>query len=157
LMDTFLEVCPQRRYVRIELPCEMETITVNLNPQWLHVAFQALVANSVDAFVEGAPQEIRIETRLSDPSVEFWFKDTGSGIPPDIRDRLFQEPIPHGKDSGQDLGFRTKEGFGVGLLMALVIVETYGGQLRLAETTSNGTTMVISLPLGRAIGGNGAN
>jgi signal transduction histidine kinase len=68
--------------------------------------------------------------------------DTGTGVAPEHRPHLFR---PH---------FTTKEkGLGLGLFIAQRIVEAHGGTLALGESSTRGTTMLVTLPLGGRIGG----
>ena len=63
-------------------------------------------------------------------------RDTGPGIPPELRARIF------------DMHFTTKEtGTGIGLYVARSIVESEGGTLAIAETGPEGTTFTIRVPL----------
>ena len=65
--------------------------------------------------------------------------DTGGGIPPEIRDRIY------------DPFFTTKEvgkGTGQGLAIAWsVVVDKHGGKLWFENTPGNGTTFFVRLPV----------
>ncbi len=70
--------------------------------------------------------------------VKIVVKDTGSGIDPEIRDRIF------------DPYFTTKEvgkGSGLGLAVVLGIVENHGGAVSVESRPGNGTAFSILLPL----------
>ena len=69
--------------------------------------------------------------------VEIRIGDTGSGVPESVSSLLLKDRIEKRKGS---------KGLGMGLLMAQCIVQTYGGEIHLASTGPNGTTMVIILP-----------
>jgi signal transduction histidine kinase len=65
--------------------------------------------------------------------------DTGSGIPPEVRERLF-EPF-----------FTTRrEGTGLGLALCREIVAQHGGQIALEPRQPTGTRCVVTLPLGES-------
>jgi signal transduction histidine kinase len=62
--------------------------------------------------------------------------DTGPGIPPPIKERIFQ-PF-----------FTTKEeGTGLGLSIASRIVEEHDGWLDVSSEEGKGTTFVLTLPV----------
>ncbi|MCH8993225.1 MAG: ATP-binding protein, partial [Acidobacteria bacterium] len=61
--------------------------------------------------------------------------DDGPGIPPEVRDRIFQ-PF-----------FSTKsDGTGLGLAIARRIAEAHGGKLEIADADGTGTCAVVTLP-----------
>jgi signal transduction histidine kinase len=64
-------------------------------------------------------------------------EDTGPGIPPEIRERLFQ-PFVTSKPRG--------EGTGLGLSLVKNIVAGHGGRVDVATETGRGTTFTIVLP-----------
>ena len=144
-----------------------KTITISRN-EWKYVAelitdfdeslasvpcFQAelnqvilnLIVNAAHAIAEankGNPSQmgtIRISTRREDNWAKIYISDTGSGIPQDIRHKIF------------DLFFTTKEpGKGTGQGLAIshsVIVEKHKGTINLESREGKGTTFIISLPL----------
>ena len=115
-----------------------ESVTVRASPDWLRRAFDILVENAVEAMADSATKQLTIVTQVKSGGVELSITDTGIGIPDEVLKRLFQAPIPRPKGS---------KGLGVGLLMAHTIIQTYGGDIRLASTGSSGTTMVVWLPV----------
>jgi len=82
--------------------------------------------------------QIAISTRQDGDWVEVRVSDTGTGIPEDIRERVF------------DLFFTTKEvgkGTGQGLSIAhSVVVDKHGGTIFFETETGVGTTFVVRLP-----------
>ena len=67
--------------------------------------------------------------------IDISFQDTGSGIAPEHLEKIF-EPF-----------FTTKQrGTGLGLAITKTIVEQHGGQLAVASTVGQGTTVTVSLP-----------
>ncbi len=67
-------------------------------------------------------------------------KDNGPGIPPDLRERVFEEffRVPNAS---------TADGAGVGLAIARRVSRMLGGDLRLTETPGGGATFTLLLPL----------
>jgi GAF domain-containing protein/anti-sigma regulatory factor (Ser/Thr protein kinase) len=98
--------------------------------------FRNLVENACKAM---QPQggTLTLSNRLVDNTIEVEFQDTGPGIPPNILDRLFTRPVPP-KDFGA--------GTGLGLWLSKLILQKYGGDIKVKETSDKGTTMLIRLP-----------
>ncbi|MDZ4384000.1 MAG: ATP-binding protein, partial [Nitrospirota bacterium] len=62
--------------------------------------------------------------------------DTGTGIPEDIRGKIF------------DPFYTTKvQGLGLGLTLTQRIVESHSGQIEVESREGKGTTFIINLPL----------
>lgn len=71
--------------------------------------------------------------------------DTGPGVPPALRDRLFERYVQG--SAGDD---RRHEGAGIGLSLARELAELHGGELSLDGTHERGARFVLRLPRGSA-------
>jgi len=128
-------------YRKAELRLDLQlpgAAIVRVSPEWLRRAFDILVDNAVEAVANREQRVVAIGTRAADGGAEILVSDTGPGIPEEIRAKIGLEPIEKPEDA---------KGLGMGLLMAQTIVQTYAGELRMADTGPKGTTMVIWLPL----------
>jgi PAS domain S-box-containing protein len=99
-----------------------------------------LVVNAAHAIASAGPRGmIRISTRTVDGYVIIEVADTGTGVPPDIADKLF------------DPFFTTKEvGTGTGQGLALVrslVVDRHGGTIDFTTEWGVGTVFTVRLPL----------
>jgi len=110
-----------------------ETLSVHVDPAKIALAIQKLVVNAVEAMEEGG--ELRISIFDSLDSVEICVEDSGTGIPPEAEESLF-EPFVSSK----------KQGNGLGVPTAKRIVESHGGSLSYITKHGEGTTFTISLP-----------
>ena len=129
---------PQKS-VQIRLDFALDdTATTRAGREWLRRVLDILVDNAVEAMAESTVKQLTVATRLADGGAEIAITDTGRGIPENVLPKLFQEPIRKPKGVS---------GLGVGLLLAQTIVQTYGGEIRVASTGPTGTTMVIWLPI----------
>jgi len=110
---------------------------VECYPGLLNQVFLNLIVNAGQAIEDEGT--ITVRTRLEDGRVEISVTDTGGGIPPEVRDRIFA------------LGFTTKpigEGTGLGLSITREIVEdNHGGRIRFETEVDRGTTFHVQLPL----------
>jgi PAS domain S-box-containing protein len=96
-----------------------------------------LVLNAVDAMqgVNGGPRVLAIHSDRAPEGVVVRVKDSGHGIRPEHVEQVFQ-PFFTTKD----------EGMGMGLSISRSIAETHGGQLRIAENSTDGMTFELELP-----------
>ncbi len=96
-----------------------------------------LARNGIEAMVLESlgPREIHIQTRaLSDEEIEISVRDTGPGIPDEIRDLMF------------DPFFTTKsDGMGMGLAICRSIIERHGGKIYFGTAEGNGTDIRFTL------------
>jgi len=105
-------------------------------PQELHQVFSNLVMNAGQAV--GGTGEIRVTTRERDDSIVVSVIDDGCGIPADRVGRIF-EPFFTTKPVG--------EGTGLGLGIALDIVQRHGGEIDVESTPGDGAVFRVRLPL----------
>lgn len=100
----------------------------------LRQVFLNLVRNSKEAMARGGGT-LKVCSRAVNGSVEVIFTDTGSGIPRELKEQVF-EPF-----------FSTKEGgTGLGLALSRQILQAHGGTIACDAVDSGGTTFVIRLP-----------
>jgi two-component system sensor kinase FixL len=100
------------------------------------VAFN-LIRNAIESMERTARRTLTLATDLNaDAMVEVSVADTGPGLSPEIRSKLFM-PFVTSKPSG----------LGIGLSICRVIVEAHGGQLRAENNPGGGTVFRFTLPL----------
>jgi PAS domain S-box-containing protein len=96
-----------------------------------------LIDNAAEALESSPVKNITVETRSKSDldSVEIIVSDTGHGISPHDKDKLF---LPH---------FSTKDrGTGLGLAIAARIVAEHGGGLRVEDNSPIGSRFILELP-----------
>ena len=102
-----------------------------------------LTMNGIDAMRDCDPGEgkMSIKTALiDDVTVEVSVEDSGTGIPPDRLNKIF------------DTFYTTKmQGTGLGLSIARTIIETYGGKIWAENRLGGGAMLCFTLPLSRAV------
>ena len=113
--------------------------TVRADGGLLRSVIVNLIDNAAEALENSTCREILVSTKaLSDSeSIEICVADTGHGISPEDKDKLF---LPH---------FSTKErGTGLGLAIAARIVAEHGGSIQVEDNFPTGARFVIQLPAG---------
>jgi signal transduction histidine kinase len=98
-----------------------------------------LVSNAIK-FTEGGSVSIRAS--VADGSFLVAVTDTGVGIAPEDRERIFEEFQQVDSSST-----RKKGGTGLGLAIARRIVELHGGRIWVESTPGQGSTFAFTLPL----------
>ena len=106
-------------------------------PNQLEQVFMNLIVNAAQAAGEWGRLVISVRAAGAGISVEF--KDSGAGIPAELRERIF-EPFFTTKEIG--------EGTGLGLAIAYNIIENHGGRITLDSEIGIGTHFRIWLPEG---------
>ncbi len=103
------------------------------DPGRIQQIFINLLTNAVQAISgEGT---LGIATHLNNGFVQIAFSDTGCGLSPETKDRLF-EPL-----------FTTKaKGIGLGLAISKMLVERQGGHITAHNNVGEGATFVVALP-----------
>jgi two-component system sensor histidine kinase AtoS len=100
----------------------------------LKIVAQNLLLNSAHAMEGRGAVEIKVSVDAAGCSIAV--ADTGPGIPPDVREKLFT-PF-----------FTTKaRGTGLGLSTAKRLIEAHGGTIDISCPPAGGTTVVLRLPI----------
>src|SRR6185503_6171724 len=100
-----------------------------------------LVFNALDAMPEGGVVSLRTSGESGRVAIEV--KDTGRGMTPEVRSRIF---TPFFSTKGE-------RGSGLGLAIALNVVSQHGGTIEVDSAPGVGTTMRVLLPPAPAAGG----
>ena len=100
-----------------------------------------LLANAVGFSPHDAA--ITLSARRTDHSVVFAVTDSGPGIPPDVKDKVFDWFESHANGSRH-------RGAGLGLSLVRHFVELHGGRVYFDPKVSKGTTVVCEFPVDQA-------
>lgn len=103
-----------------------------------------LIGNAIDALKECDTRGITVHAEETADSVSIEVKDTGPGVPDELRQRVF-EPFMTTKPQG--------EGTGLGLSIAHRVATAHGGSLTLHDDPDGGAAFRLTLPRSaRAVG-----
>jgi signal transduction histidine kinase len=122
----------EQQNVEISVSCP-DSIELNLERARMERVFLNLISNALDAMPGGGRLRITAETEGS--NVVIRVEDTGPGIPPEIRERLFHPFVSSGRT-----------GLGLGLALSRQTVLDHGGNLSVADS-AQGACFLLRLPL----------
>jgi signal transduction histidine kinase len=110
------------------------TLIMNTDPQLLKRVLINLITNAVQAMPEGGNLDIKAQTNDIE-HVEIVVEDTGTGIPDEIKPKIFT-PLFTTKSKGQ----------GFGLAACKRVIEAQGGTITFESQEGKGTKFILSLP-----------
>jgi signal transduction histidine kinase len=106
-----------------------------------------LLANAVGFSPQDAT--VGISARRTEHSVVFTVTDAGPGIPPDVKDKVFDWFESHSHGSRH-------RGAGLGLSLVRSFVELHGGKVRVDSVVGRGTSVTCDFPIDQAAHRNAA-
>jgi len=128
----------QRVDVRVTIPEEIE---LPLERNRMERVFANLVGNALEMMPDGG--QVMISAWAADGIVVAEVRDTGPGIPPHIRDSLFEPFVSAGK----------KNGLGLGLALSRQTVLDHGGDMWAESAQGGGACFRVRLPLAETANG----
>jgi signal transduction histidine kinase len=136
ISDVVALVRPQRSFRQVELRVDAEPHLprVTLGNERLMQVFLNLLLNAADAVEKGV---VTLSAQRSGGGVRLIVEDTGPGIDPSVRERLF-EPFVTTKEVGK--------GTGLGLAVCRGLVESAHGTIQLDESYEGGARFIVELP-----------
>jgi signal transduction histidine kinase len=122
--------------LEVDVPAELRP---SVDALQLESTLLNLIVNAFEAMRDApraAPHALRVSARLEDGELQLSVADTGPGVAPENRERIFY-PF-----------FTTREqGTGVGLAEVHKMVASHGGSVEVQARPGGGTVFVVHLPL----------
>lgn len=122
--------------VDVLLQCSLDCVRVRIDPVELHQVLLNLVANASHAMLGRGTIVIGV-VRDADEGV-LTVSDTGPGVPPDLRGRVFDPFATTRRGNG---------GSGLGLTAVRAVVEGAGGSVSVGAAEGGGACFEVRLPL----------
>ena len=120
--------------IRVAVNADTDSVNIRVDRDLMKQAILNVVVNAIQAMPQGG--ELRIECAVAEEDAEIRISDTGVGIPPELRDKIFR------------LYYTTKpDGSGIGLAMTFRIVQLHDGAIDFTSEPGKGTTFVLRLPV----------
>jgi len=121
--------------IHIEAALSTEIRDVRLDPDRMNQVFLNLCFNAIEAMANGGTLAIGLSRKYDSDRIQIDISDTGCGISKEDLVRIF------------DPYFTTKQsGTGLGLAIVHKIVESHGGEVKVASEPGKGTTVTLLLP-----------
>jgi signal transduction histidine kinase len=121
------------------------TGTIQGDPSRLSIVLGNLLSNALKYTPRGG--QIAIDARTTDQELVVAVSDTGPGVPPEHRQRVFERffRVEHTRSTRSDeVGVA---GVGIGLYIARQIVLAHGGTIACEASETGGGRFVVRLPL----------
>jgi two-component system nitrogen regulation sensor histidine kinase NtrY len=119
--------------ITLSLDLDESLTEIPVDPDLFHRVISNLVLNAIDAMPQGGTLTLR--TRDTGDRARLEISDTGTGLNPEERDRIF---TPY---------YTTKQhGTGLGLAVVQSVVSDHNGTISVNSETGRGTTFIIDLP-----------
>lgn len=127
----------KKLHLEVELPAELPDVVSD--ERWLAHVLVNLIANAVKFTPEGG--RVTVRGIAGEDSVILEVEDTGIGIPPEDRQRIF-EPFRQG-EHGDTKGYG---GVGLGLALVMQLSELLACEVELDSTVGKGSTFRVIVP-----------
>jgi two-component system NtrC family sensor kinase len=131
----FLEKQLRESNIKIKTKLKQKISHITASPNQIRQVILNIATNAKEAMPKGGT--LTVETLSKDNQIVIKIRDTGVGIPGEIRDKIF------------DAFFTTKQkikGVGLGLSVCYGIIKDHGGDIRVKSKTNEGSTFSIILP-----------
>jgi signal transduction histidine kinase len=134
------ELNAQLAHLKIKLDIRIPArAIIEADTERMRRVFENILFNALEALPHGGA--IGISAKSEDGFMRIDVIDDGPGVPPQIRERLFEPFVSQGKQGGT----------GLGLAIARGIVEAHGGRIGLVEGEARGAHFFIELPAGGGV------
>ncbi|MBL8827674.1 MAG: ATP-binding protein [Planctomycetaceae bacterium] len=141
--DTLVLVDRELQKHRVQLDLKISPVPkVMANGNQIQQVLLNLIINARQAMADGGRLIIGLKLDADASMVELSVRDTGSGMPPEILHRIFDNFFT--TKSGADATGRG--GTGLGLAACRHIIETHKGKVRVESAPGKGTLFTIKLP-----------
>jgi DNA-binding NtrC family response regulator/signal transduction histidine kinase len=128
--------------LRFSVDCQPIAEPVYVDRDMWEKVVSNLLSNAFKFTFEGA---VTVTLGAVDGAAELKICDTGVGIPEEQRTRVFER---FHRIEGTHA--RTYEGTGIGLALVQELVKLHGGQVRVEGAVGEGSTFIVTIPLGTA-------
>ena len=124
--------------LRVDLAPELPL--VNVDPEQFRRLVVNLVDNAAEAMRDSPLKRLLVATRATADTVELLVADTGCGVSPGDKEKLF---LPYFSTKGR--------GTGLGLAIVSHILAEHGGRIRVEDNKPSGARFYVEVPIAVAI------
>ena len=130
----FIEKDLEKNNVKLKKFAQFRGI-VNLDQDKIVRMFYNIASNARDAMPQGG--SLTITTIKENNYVRIDFTDTGTGMPEEVKKRIFEPFMTYGK----------KHGTGLGMSIVKKVIDDHNGKIEIKSVMGKGTTVTIYLPI----------
>jgi len=129
------------RELRVE---DSRPLPVDGNPDELHRMALNLLDNAIRHTPPGSTIELRL--RPEGPNAVLEVADDGPGVPPELREQIFERFVRGDGPADTAVG----GGSGLGLAIVRAVATSHGGSAEVGESAQGGALFRVRLPLGKS-------
>ena len=116
---------------------EKEGELIGFDPQQMRKVFNNLLSNALKYTNKGGCISVSVKSGVNQVFIEV--KDTGIGIPDDMKEKIFERFV-------RVEGASSPKGTGIGLSLSRCICEAHGGTLNVESKIGEGSTFIVQMP-----------
>ncbi len=131
--------------VKKELDLDETLPTLQLVPTNITQVIENLVSNALDAMWETSDKRLSFRSYQDGANIYLAIGDSGSGIPEDVRERIF-DPFFTSKALQGQAAEGEPTGTGLGLHTCVELLRPFGGEIRVESELGVGSTFTIVVP-----------
>jgi PAS domain S-box-containing protein len=124
---------------QIDVRTDPVTPQLRADPELLRRILQNLLDNAIRHSPRGSPVVLAVTS--DGKTVSFRVEDAGPGVPPAMRERIFDKDTRIPRQPGETGSF----GKGLGLAFCRIAVEAHGGRIWVEDNMPNGSVFVVQL------------
>jgi GAF domain-containing protein/anti-sigma regulatory factor (Ser/Thr protein kinase) len=126
-------------FVEVALDLDVSLPSIHAPVGQVTEVFRNLVDNAYCAMPKGGL--LTVSSCFAEGEIDIRIQDTGVGIPPWMKQRLFKQPVPSREPGG---------GAGLGLWLSQLVLQSIGGRAIIERSDASGTTILVRIPLPEA-------
>ena len=128
-----------KKSIDLRAQCDERLAPIAMDGARIKQVLLNLVGNAVKFTPDTG--KVWVRANAADDEVQIEVSDTGPGIPPADRERIFLEFQQVGRDAGKP------QGTGLGLALAKKFVELHGGRIWVESEAGKGSSFTFTLPI----------
>jgi len=142
IAETVKQTTPQALIKNISLVSDrIEDVEIYADQNMIRTVLRNLVSNAVKFSFPGGT--IELDSFIKDNKLTITVTDHGTGIPPDVLDKLFNLS----EQTITTKGTANEKGTGLGLILCREFIEKNGGSIAAKSEMGKGSTFSINLPI----------